>query len=122
MNDRDDTAELPAPLHETEPRAPRGESARVEVDLGALSHPGKVRKQNEDHFIATRFERSMRTLASNLPPGEVPAGYAETAFGYLVADGVGGSVAGELASRTAVHAIMDLVLETPDWIMRLDRD
>src|SRR5262245_28559811 len=122
MTDRDDTAELPAPSPSgSEVRAPKGASALVEVDLAAISHPGLVRRQNEDHFIATRFERSMRTLASNLPPGEVPADYAEAAFGYLVADGVGGSVAGELASRTAIHALMDLVLETPDWIMRLDR-
>jgi serine/threonine protein phosphatase PrpC len=120
MNDRDDTAELPVMPDASESRAPKGESALVEVDLGALSHPGRVRKQNEDHFIATRFERSMRTLASNLPSGDVPTDSTETAFGYLVADGVGGSVAGELASRTAVHALMDLVLETPDWIMRLD--
>src|SRR5262249_46793038 len=121
MNDRDDTAELPVPPAESAARTPKGISALVEVDLGALSHPGRVRKQNEDHFIATRFERSMRMLTSNLPPGEVPTDYTESAYGYLVADGVGGSVAGELASRTAVHALMDLVLETPDWIMRLDR-
>ena len=38
----------------------------------------------------------------------------------LVADGVGGSAAGEVASRTAIQALVDLVLETPDWIMLLD--
>src|SRR5262249_35423585 len=121
MTDRDDTAELPVNPAEAEHRAPRGASSLVEVDVAALSHTGRVRKQDEDHFIAPRCDRSMRTLASNLPPGEVPTDYTETAYGYLVADGVGGSVAGELASRTAVHALMDLVLETPDWIMRLDQ-
>src|SRR5262245_55146107 len=39
----------------------------------------------------------------------------------LVADGVGGAAGGEIASRTAVHALVDLVIETPDWIMRLDK-
>jgi serine/threonine protein phosphatase PrpC len=118
-NDHDDTAELPA-WKQPEPRQPAGASSLVEVDLAALSHPGKVRRNNEDHFMAARFDRTMRTLSTNLPEGEVPSGYAETVFGLLVADGVGGSAAGEVASRTAIHAIVDLVLETPDWIMRLD--
>lgn len=119
MSDREDTAELPA-FKEPEPRLPAGVSSLVEVELAALSHPGRVRTNNEDHFIATRFDRTMRTLATNLPEGEVPQRYGETVYGLLVADGVGGSVAGEIASRTAIHALVDLVLETPDWIMRLD--
>jgi protein phosphatase len=97
-----------------------GASSLVRVDLAGLSDPGRVRKANEDHFMAARFDRSMHTLTSNLPPGDVPPEYAEAAYAFLVADGVGGAVAGELASRTAVHAVVDLVLETPDWIMRLD--
>ena len=118
-NDHEDTAELPA-WKAPEPRQPAGASSLVEVELAALSHPGKVRRNNEDHFMAARFDRTMRTLSTNLPEGEVPSGYAETVYGLLVADGVGGSAAGEVASRTAIHTIVDLVLETPDWIMRLD--
>jgi len=118
-NDRDDTAELPV-QREPEPRKRAGASSLVEVDLAALSHPGKVRRNNEDHFMAARFDRTMRTLSTNLPEGDIPREYAETAYGLLVADGVGGAVAGEIASRTAIHAIVDLVIETPDWIMQMD--
>jgi protein phosphatase len=50
----------------------------------------------------------------------MPDRYDETVYALLVADGVGGSAAGEIASRTAIQALVDLVLETPDWIMRLD--
>jgi protein phosphatase len=112
---------LAAP-HETDaaPRVPL--SSRVEVDLAALSHPGRVRKDNEDHFIAGRFDRTMRTLVSNLPEGHIPPEVTETCFAYLVADGVGGAVAGELASRTAAQALVDLVLDSPAWIMRFDGD
>src|SRR5206468_829609 len=92
----------------------------VQVDVAALSHPGRVRANNEDHFLAARFDRTMRTLATNMPQGEIPAQYSESAYGLLVADGVGGSAAGEIASRTAIHTLVDLALETPDWIMRLD--
>jgi protein phosphatase len=118
-SDHEDTAELPVE-REPEPRQPAGASSLVEVDLAALSHPGKVRGDNEDHFMAARFDRTMRTLSTNLPEGGVPAEYAETVYALLVADGVGGAAAGEIASRTAVQALVDLVLETPDWIMRLD--
>jgi len=97
-------------------------SSRVEVDLAALSHPGRVRKENEDHFIGGRFDRTMRTLVSNLPEGHIPQEVKETCFAYLVADGVGGAVAGELASRTAAQALVDLVLDSPAWIMRFDGD
>jgi protein phosphatase len=38
----------------------------------------------------------------------------------LVADGLGGLAAGEIASRTAVTTLIDLVIGTPDWILRLD--
>jgi protein phosphatase len=38
----------------------------------------------------------------------------------LVADGMGGAVGGEIASREAIRSLLGLALETPDWIMRLD--
>ncbi len=109
----------------TWPEAPdigcfKSDSARVQVDVGALSDPGKVRPNNEDHFLVARFDRSMQTLLTNLPPGYIPEHYGETAYGMLVADGMGGEAAGEVASRLAVSVLVDLVLQTPDWILRLD--
>ena len=61
----------------------------------------------------------MQTMLTNLPPGASPE-RAETAYGLLVADGMGGAAAGEVASRTAITILVDLVLRTPDWIMRPD--
>jgi len=115
----DDTDELPA-MPEPESRPAAGASSLVEVDLAALSHPGRVRSNNEDHYFAGRFYRGMRTVATNVPSGAMPQSYEETVYAMLVADGVGGSAAGEVASRTAIQALVDLVLETPDWIMLLD--
>jgi protein phosphatase len=116
-----DTREWPS-LVEPEAGPPETVSGIVNVDLGALSHQGKVRPNNEDHFLVARFERSMQTLLTNLPAGYVPERSAETAYGMLVADGLGGAVAGEVASRMAISVLVNLVLQTPDWIMLLDQE
>jgi protein phosphatase len=100
--------------------APQTTSSLVEVDLGGLSHRGTVRANNEDTFFVARFDRIMRALLTNLAPGEYPAASAETSYGMLVADGMGGHAGGEVASRTAVRVLLELVLQTPDWVMRLD--
>jgi protein phosphatase len=92
----------------------------VEVELGALSDPGKVRPNNEDRYFVARFERAMETLLTNLSAGEVPERHTEAGYGMLVADGVGGAAAGEVASSTAVRVLVELALETPDWIMSFE--
>lgn len=97
-------------------------SPPAEVELGAMSHPGKVRPVNEDHYLIAAFERSMRALLTSLPEGEIPYHYAATAYGMLVADGMGGVAGGEVASRTAISALVELALGTPDWIMNLNEE
>lgn len=99
---------------------PTSISSRLKVDLGAFSDRGKVRTNNEDSFLVTRFKRSMYTLLTNLPPGQILEQYGEVGYVMLVADGMGGVAAGEVASRTAISALVDLVIQTPDWIMRPD--
>jgi protein phosphatase len=100
--------------------APAGASCQVRVDLGALSHPGKVRPNNEDHYLVVELDRAMRVLLSNLPADLVPERVGECGYAMLVADGMGGQAAGEVASSMAIRVLVDLVLATPDWIMRLD--
>jgi protein phosphatase len=115
----DDTKEFPilgAPVkapHETI-------SSRVRVDLGGLSDRGRVRGNNEDHFLISRCDRVLQHLDGNLPAGLIPQRSTETAYGMIVADGMGGMVAGELASRTAITELVNLVLQTPDWLLRPD--
>lgn len=118
-DDDADTIEFSLPTPPAGQRA-TSISSQVQVDLGALSHRGKVRPNNEDSFLVTRFERTFRTLLTNLPAGYVSEQYAETGYGMLVADGMGGAAAGEVASRAAIKSLVELVLRTPDWIMRYD--
>jgi protein phosphatase len=90
------------------------------VDVAGMSHTGLVRPNNEDSFHVTRFGRFLQTVVSNLPPGDVPALAADDGYGLLVADGAGGHAGGEVASRMAISTLIDLVLDTPDWILLLD--
>lgn len=102
------------------PKAPL--SSLTHVEIGALSHTGAVRANNEDAYLVARFDRQMRPLLTNLPAGYIPDRYADAGYGFLVADGMGGHAGGEVASRTAISALVDLALRTPDWIMRIDED
>src|SRR5262249_7161723 len=75
----------------------------VEVEVGGLSHPGKVRTNNEDHFLVVQRRRTRAVLLTNLPPGFLlPAD--DTGYVLAVADGMGGAAFGELASLLALRS------------------
>jgi protein phosphatase len=66
---------------------------------------GKVRPNNEDAFVGLQFDaRDVHRLGRY---GEAPFGKADLAF--AVSDGMGGALAGEFASRTAVEKITTLL-------------
>ncbi len=110
-----DTADIPDPA-DRGPRMPRPISWGVQVESAAVSHPGLVRPQNEDHYLLIEAGRFFRTRATNLPPGSVPDTYEEIVHAMGVADGMGGQAAGEVASRLALTLMVHMVLETPVWI------
>lgn len=96
-------------------------SGSVHIDVSGLSHPGKVRQRNEDHFIVARIGRYLETVLTTLPAGEVPNRADESGYAMIIADGMGGHAAGELASRMAIAGLVKLVLAMPDWIFRVDK-
>ena len=106
----------------TAARLPDVFSPLVQVDLAGLSHPGRVRTNNEDHFIISRFGRFLETLSTNIPEEMLPARSEESFYGMVVADGVGGGAAGEVASRTAIRTIVQLAATSPNWIFRPDEE
>lgn len=96
-------------------------SAAVKVEIAAASHRGVLRENNEDHYLAIRFQRSLQTLYTNVEEGFLESSFDEIGYGMLVADGMGGMNAGEVASRTALCKLVELVVNTPDWFLKLSQ-
>jgi len=96
-------------------------SALVQVDLAAQSHQGFVRDNNEDHYLVVQITRSFETVLTNMAEGILPKHFGETGYGMVVADGMGGMAAGEVASRVALLTLVELVAQTPDWIMKMNQ-
>jgi protein phosphatase len=99
-------------------RAPGG----LRVEVHAVSHPGNVRPRNEDHFLALKVGRSMESLATNLTPDDLPTRVEESGWVLLVADGIGGRLAGEHASRRAISGLVEVATRIPNWVLHLDRE
>lgn len=88
------------------------------VEAAGLSHRGQVRRDNQDHFLVARVGRSLETLITSLPDGEVPIRFDDSGYVMMVADGMGGAAAGEVASRSAVRTFVNIVLDVPEWLMK----
>lgn len=78
-------------------------SSKPRIDAFGLTDIGRKRKQNEDHFLISRLERSIQTLHCSLQDGALEG--EQQAWLFVVADGVGGGVAGELASRKTIETL-----------------
>src|SRR5215204_2928092 len=81
-----------------------------EIDVYGITHTGKVRKENQDHFLICSLKRQMVVRQTSLPTIDKVTGDGERlAFLMMVADGVGGGAKGEVASRMAVEAATQYV-------------
>lgn len=100
-------------LHPTPIPAEQQRPRDEELDLFGLTHPGKVRPANEDHFLICTIHPQVVVHGTSLPDVEqLPLRGSRLATAILVADGVGGSASGSDASRLATEAVTRYVTST----------
>jgi serine/threonine protein phosphatase PrpC len=81
-----------------------------EIDVYGVTHPGKVRKENQDHFLICALKKQMVVHQTSLPQTDhLLTGPERLAFLMMVADGVGGGAKGADASRLALEAATQYV-------------
>jgi serine/threonine protein phosphatase PrpC len=111
---------MTTPIHATIPspaRKPRDD----EIDVHGVTHVGKERTENQDHFLLATVHKRVHVLATNLGEQQhLPLGDQRVAFLAMVADGVGGSEGGAEASATALEAVMQYVNDSMSVLY--DRD
>lgn len=100
----------------TEPTPSAGPPRRPnddEVDVYGLTHPGRVRTENQDHFLLATMQKRMQVVKGNLDVDALLArGEQRLAYVAMVADGVGGGVGGREASATALEAALEYLDES----------
>lgn len=112
-------------LHVTEPTVAPPRKVRTlasELDVYGLTHPGKVRPNNEDHFLVCSLQRKVEVYHTSLPDPSVFAHSESLAFLALVADGVGGARAGEEASRIVLEHVTRYVTRSLNCYYTSDPD
>jgi serine/threonine protein phosphatase PrpC len=106
---------------ETETLTPPARLARI--DAFGLSHAGKVRPANEDHFAIMTLQKSVQLRGTNLQDTSILDRLRRPEVHLLiVADGVGGAAGGKIASGVAVRAVVEYLAEAVGCVQDFDVD
>src|ERR1039458_10215293 len=81
-----------------------------ELDVFGITDIGKVRQENQDHFLIATVHQQLVVHGTSFPnPEKLPVRGERLAAIFLVADGVGGAAAGREASQLTVATIAHYV-------------
>ena len=104
---------MPSPYLGTSIAALHGKPHLKDLDAYGLTHRGKVRKENEDHFMLCSLRKQMQVHRTSLPDvKELALPDERLAYLAMVADGVGSGRGGEEASRHAIAGIAQYVAQS----------
>ena len=94
----------------------------IEVQSAGISDTGKLRTDNQDHFLVAELTRSM-TIRSGSMEYEHGARLVGGSLGYLfvVADGMGGHRNGSEASKFAVQYCANAILNSTGGLLQIER-
>jgi protein phosphatase len=94
-----------------------------EIDAHGVTHQGKVRKDNQDHFLLCSLRKQLVVRCSSIPgAAELLSETERLASLAMVADGVGGAAGGEAASRMALSAVTKYVTRSLRCYYTADAD
>jgi serine/threonine protein phosphatase PrpC len=94
----------------------------VDVDVRGRTDIGRVRTDNQDHFLVAALHKVIEIHDTSLPPSyRTRFDSGARALLFLVADGVGGGPSGERASSLSLDAIMRYVTNSMRCFYKLDQ-
>ncbi len=105
----DEDGKQTAARSEESARSRRSQPFRMESY--GLSDRGQIRPTNEDRFVIVELTRTMNVLQSNVPQAKSKYS-SHRGHVFLVADGMGGHEAGDVASALTVQSIEEFLLNT----------
>jgi protein phosphatase len=93
------------------------------IDTCGVTHTGKVRETNEDQFFVASLQKSLNLLHTSL---DQVAAFDEVqkskAYLFVVADGVGSTGGGQIASSMAVQSLITYISRTMGCFYGYDID
>ena len=101
--------DIPEPPHRPRP---------LGVRSFGMTDRGLVRESNEDQFLIASLTKALEIQQSSLPQSR-SKNADDMGRIFLVADGVGGAAAGEVASALVVESIEDFLVNTLRWFFQL---
>ena len=84
----------------------------ADIDVCGLTHRGRVRSENADHFLIASFHRAMQVRHSSLPPAAFSQHSADSrGYVFLVADGVGAFAQAANGSARAIRSVAQYLVD-----------
>ena len=84
----------------------------ADIDVCGLTHRGRVRSENADHFLIASFHRAMQVRHSSLPSVAFSQHSADSrGYVFLVADGVGAFAQAANGSARAIRSVAQYLVD-----------